>query len=429
MADDQAQPRAVTRTEVSQQLGISEQLAEVLAVSADNRLVVTEKIVNQAMARREALPVIPALPGEELAISRDYLQQHQEKSLTRALDRAKLAMTAASPLPSDFAFAAARIPGDPPFVDRAGGEFGVLIDYYAGVIEHICKKIHLPTHGGVSCGIVWDSSMGPSQKAVMTTSTSIVVIPVATMMFCHFLAKLLANSFVVRNAGPKVAVDHDAKAVLARIRRDRHLRAYAAMIFGYLTTSDRRTLGALKNARGLRRPVWFSLLYSLELFVMAHEFGHHIAVHGAGDFSLGVDGPEQVRILAQELEADHLAALIMAHAGVEFKYPFAQSGAAGVVMLTALDMMRRARDVLESGAEQPFRSHTHPPLRERLLMMETLRYDPREAEAMKTLRAHLHEMMEGIWEIIRPRLVVWHKQGLRPAPIEQTREQWLRLFR
>src|SRR6266702_1807076 len=89
--------------------------------------------------------------------------------------------------------------------------------------------------------------------------------------------------------------------------------------------------------------------------------GHHIAAHGAGDFALSVDGSERVRILAQELEADHLAALIIAHAGFEFRTPFAQSGDAGVVMLVAMDMLRRARDVLETGCEQPFQSNTHPP--------------------------------------------------------------------
>src|SRR6266702_1645173 len=190
---DFAEERAAKRAELAQQLGIPEHLLEVLAVN-DGRFVVAEKIVSQAADRRRAFPPVPAIPGEELAITRDYLRQHQEKSLRTVLDGAIAARTLQTQVSYDAMFAMAhtafpmsnRLPLDAPLIDRAAGDFAVLMNYYSHVIEHICKKINLPTHGGVSCGVVWDSSTGPSCKAVMTTSASIVAIPIATMMFCHF---------------------------------------------------------------------------------------------------------------------------------------------------------------------------------------------------------------------------------------------------
>ena len=153
-----------------------------------------------------------------------------------------------------------------------------------------------------------------------------------------------------------------------------------------------------------------------ELFVVAHEYGHHIALHKIDD---GADLKEQ------ELEADHLAALITAHVGAELRLQFAHGGQAGVIALLGTDIVRRARSVLTTGREEPFSSDTHPPLHQRLLMLDTLRYDPREADAVRAGRQHLIEIMEGLWELILPDLQRMYARGIRPMPMKEADTQWL----
>jgi hypothetical protein len=58
-------------------------------------------------------------------------------------------------------------------------------------------------------------------------------------------------------------------------------------------------------------------------------------------------------------------------------------------------------------------------------MLETLRYDPREAEAVSVVRKHYVRITEGLWELILPDLKKMHARGIRPKPRKQTDLQWL----
>jgi hypothetical protein len=88
-------------------------------------------------------------------------------------------------------------------------------------------------------------------------------------------------------------------------------------------------------------------------------------------------------------------------------------------------MVRRARSVLTTGREEAFISETHPPLSQRLLMLETLRYDPREAEAIRAARQHFIDIMEGLWELILPDLQRMYARGIRTVPMKEADKQWL----
>jgi hypothetical protein len=140
------------------------------------------------------------------------------------------------------------------------------------------------------------------------------------------------------------------------------------------------------------------------------------------DDSASVDGVADAKI--HELEADHLAALISAHVGAELRLQYAHCGTAGVIALIGTDMVRRARSVLMTGREEAFNSVTHPPLAHRLMTLETLRYDPREAEAVRNGREQFCSIMEGLWELILPDLKKMHAAGVRPLPPKND-PQWL----
>ncbi len=114
---------------------------------------------------------------------------------------------------------------------------------------------------------------------------------------------------------------------------------------------------------------------------------------------------------AQELAADLVAARIAAHIGFDLKSPHAYLGGGGVLALSAVDMLRRTKSVLSTGIEQPFVSDTHPTLKQRLLNLGSLRYDPRNVEAAQNTRNNFERIMQEIWTLILPDLQQMHARS------------------
>jgi hypothetical protein len=363
-------------------------------------------VVPQSMAQEA-----DARSSDDAAIARDLLRQYQERSIDRLADTA-LSSAAGIRDSGISALVAEKLR-----LGRIDGPvhgFERLVKGYATWIEQICAKLNLPLRGGVACGVLWSPGLdGPAQQPVLTTDASMVVVPESTLMLCHFLSKLLARSFTLRSFDGDTQVDFDAEAVLARIRADARLRDYATGFLAYLATLDRRLTRRLGNAGGLARPVWRNLLISTELFVVAHEFGHHIAKHNL-EGSAAVGGESDLKSKIDELEADRIAALIIAHFGAESHIHAAHSVAAGVVALVGLDLLRRTRSVLSTGYLQETISGTHPTLDQRLVVFETLRYDPRNAEHVRSTRQNFRDILEGLWSLILPDLQAMHARGIRP---------------
>ena len=161
-----------------------------------------------------------------------------------------------------------------------------------------------------------------------------------------------------------------------------------------------------------------------ELFIVAHEYAHHIRRHGTA-VQATVDGISSDLSKAQELDADYYGGLLTANVGVKQRLTFAQYGSASVIALVAVDLLRRTRDVLATGRVMDFNSDTHPPLEARLLNLQRIRYDPREAEAVLANQGNFKSIMEGIWSLILPLLKDMHARGIRPLPVVEEEAQWL----
>ncbi|MGA8497806.1 MAG: hypothetical protein WB764_20125 [Xanthobacteraceae bacterium] len=350
--------------------------------------------------------------AEDAAIARDLLRQYQERSIDRL---AETALTTAAGITDPAISASIAEKLRPGRLEGPIHGFELLVRGYANWIEQICSKLNLPLRGGVACGVLWNPELlGPAHQAVMTTDASMIVVPESTLMLCHFFSKLLARSFPLKSAVGETQVNFAAETALANIRADARLRDYAVGFLAYLATLDRRLMKPLGNAGGLARPVWRNLLVSTELFVVAHEYGHHIAMHGSDGWA-AANGEPNLQSKINELEADRIAALIVAHYGAESEIAAAHSVASGVVALVGLDLLRRARSVLFSGHVQDINSDTHPTLDQRLLVFETLRYDPRNVEHVRSMRQNYRDIMEGLWSIIFPDLQAMHARGIRPT--------------
>lgn len=359
--------------------------------------------------------VVPAIDkkiSEDAVIARDLLRQYQERSIDKL---AETALTNAAGIRDPRIAASIADKLRLGRIDGPTHHFELLVRGYANQIEQICTKLKLPLRGGVACGVLWNPGLdGPAQQSVLTTDASMVVIPESTLMLCHFLCKLLARSLPLKSVAGDTQVTLAAEAALANIRSNARLRDYAVGFLAYLATLDRRLTKPLGNAGGLARPVWRNLLLSTELFVIAHEYGHHIAMHGS-DGSAAANGEPNLQSKINELEADRIAALIVAHYGAESHIAAAHSVASGVVALVGLDLLRRARSVLSTGHVRDINSDTHPTLDQRLLVFETLHYDPRNIEHGRSMRQNYRDILEGLWSLILPDLQAMHARGVRPT--------------
>ena len=249
--------------------------------TAKGVLVVTEVLKARFEARAATALVAATDPAEDAAIARDYLRQHQER------DTARLAGEN-PPFPADVV---AAVEAKLRFTKKRGplDQYEALLKFYCCCVEDACRRISLSLYSGVEAGIVWGPSIGPAQQAIPTTNASIIIIPVPTLQLCHAVCKLLSRSVAIKRAGDQISVTHASNDVLAKIASTPELRKYAAGSVAFCATHDGRCLSPLKDARGLARPLWRQLLTATELFVIAHEYAHHIALHRAGN-TASVDG-------------------------------------------------------------------------------------------------------------------------------------------
>ena len=90
------------------------------------------------------------------------------------------------------------------------------------------------------------------------------------------------------------------------------------------------------------------LIRAVEIFALAHEYGHHAMRHGVTDSS-----DQVVDALVEEHQADLFARSVSMAIGSREVPPnfYAMSGTGGVIILVALELVKRAKAVLETGQD------------------------------------------------------------------------------
>jgi hypothetical protein len=358
--------------------------------------------------------------GDNAISVREYLQHRQDKSLAE-LSEHTVATSIGSALPN-VAKALSEKLRTSNNVNKTG--FQELLDLYSAWVEDTCGKLGLPLHGGVACGIVWSPTYDPLQQIFFNTDVSRIEMPVSTLMLCHYISKLLSRTLNIRTASGRLAFEIDPALVMTKLQSNIELRRYASSFYAMLATGDKRSFKPMRTLSGKRRTVYWHLLTASELFILAHEYAHHILEHNSDGIAAVEDGDNQ-KMKAQELHADLLAALIVAHIGADIKNPIAHFGA-GVLPLSAVDVLRRTRSVLSTGVEPREVSLTHPSLQERLANFSALRYDPRNLEVAQSMQKRLSGVVESIWASILPELQSMHARGYRPLSSIPADLQWLR---
>jgi hypothetical protein len=364
--------------------------------------------------------------GEDFLIARDYLRQLQDRSMHGLAEWLVGSKHGVWHTDAEYLKAASeRIRAHRHEADL---NLGGVVPKFSTVIEGLCEKLKLPLRGGVACGAVYQPKDVPAQMPVLGTNASVIVIPEHSLMQCHYISKALAWGFPIEKEGERHAVSLRPKRILKKLRRD---PTYLARAIAYCATHDGRCFAGLnyQSTAGVARVLHIELLLATEIFMVAHEYGHHIDDHRLGG-GADVEGLIGDTPIIQELRADYLAALITAHFGATSCQPrnyWATSGVAAIIVLGAMDLVLRARAFLQTGVDRVRPSDTHPPMMVRLLAVDRLnrRYDPRERVATRNSRRNIRHVMTSLWDLIQPELRRLRDRGIRPLPLCSEEAQWL----
>jgi hypothetical protein len=280
-------------------------------------------------------------------------------------------------------------------------------------IEDLCREQKIPIRNGVVYGVAPVFELLARQREVMETDVSIIDVSMPFLVFCNCASKALART-LPHEAGPLIKVSNDPAVVLPNLRASRKLLGEWQLIILHFAYGELppHFLSPPPDQVG-QQVIRILLLRAMEWFALAHEYGHHVMKHGQ------VTSTAETRsVFDDEHEADLFARAVSITLGDKAEPPniYALSGVGGVIVLGLMDMIRRARWVLETGLDSAPAGTSHPPLADRVNVFGLLdQHLPEQLRASaKEMRECFLKIIEGIWEDVLPVLQQAHKEGVRP---------------
>lgn len=313
----------------------------------------------------------------------------------------------------------------------AGTEFDdvnlrATLDRLIQEIEDACVEHGVSIHAGVAYGSDGALGLGIGQRPVLDTEASIIDVSVHFLSFINQISRLLGRTV------PYDRVDEDHVLILRDINLVRktleldidlvHDWSEALASFAATGVQAQSPTVPLNDPQNVIRTL---LLRAIEVFALGHEYGHHSMKHGR----VATSDEAETDPFQDEFAADlfgRLCCIAICSKPDEENF-CAVSGAGAVVILGALDLIRRVRAMLETGrAEPPPRSH-HPPYPERVSNLAkadaNLHADNRQQAA--DYRLFFFDLIEIVWERVKPIILDYHASGIRPRPSPEEVTGWL----
>lgn len=282
-------------------------------------------------------------------------------------------------------------------------------------IEAACQELGVPLHSGVAYGSTAALDVSAAQYGVPLTDASVVSLSTGFITFCSSISRVLSLSLPHEKDGDRLSVTFNPDLVLANIESSEDLRSYWARVFGdYAFGSGPLSAGHAD----VPFPASFTrmqLLFSMERFSLAHEYGHHVGQHGRRTV---IDAGGDPSAAGQESEADLFALSIERYIGIrgERPNPFAASGASAAFLLKCHDCVRRVRQILLTGDDAIQSDGVHPETSERIAAFDGL-----DHQLPDSRRSHLREIrnscvaiVQGMYLRLKPVYKAMHDRGLRP---------------
>jgi hypothetical protein len=278
-----------------------------------------------------------------------------------------------------------------------------LIESLRAKVESACAILNLPLKSGVVVGVEPIASFQATQYRVPLTDASILSVGAYLFPLCSVVSKAIARSLLYTETANGPMICYDPDRVLAKIKGDPALKRYWASILFSFATGYGSRLVPFELQEPYASYARFKILEAMELYVIAHEFGHHISASmNPRSFPLPSGNNESQ---AEEYRADFLAGIILVYLGGDPNPTnlFAGSGAGAALLLSVLDMIDQTRALLITGRDSISTSESHPSIKDRIAAFGATDMFVHEAERPMLVDARIcfTKISEGLWQYLR----------------------------
>jgi len=259
-------------------------------------------------------------------------------------------------------------------------------------VEAEMARQGLQSQGGVARGIEPVTGPFAAKAGVIMTGQSIITVGAFTFRFCGLVAKAFHRTILLEpNYWQSERFTREGAKLLLRMNMP--LALYWNRIFMSFTMSGTNATVPFEPSHPKQVALVEQVARAMELFIVAHEYGHHHHGHGR---QLGADA------LAEEFEADQFALRIGRPIGERDRRPiwnpYLASGSGGVIVLKALETLRRFEQAL--GAPMPD-GDTHPRADERIVHFDSLAaIEPTAFSTLKGFRTASLRVMDAVGSLL-----------------------------
>ena len=276
-------------------------------------------------------------------------------------------------------------------------------------VEAAMERLGLESHTRLARGV--DPIAGPSTTMtnVIMTDQGIVSVSAYFFRYCGVIARAFTRTLQI-NPFAWDSNDHDTSQGLSLLHSTPGLAHYWFMSFASFATTGTQSLVPFKPAQKHEALLFEQVARAMELYAIAHEFGHHHHAHGK---DIAEDPIEH------EFEADRFALRILYE--IERKpfiavNPYISSGAGAIVLLRSLQILRIVGDRI-IGRDTP-NVGTHPFPADRIARFNSVAVmRPQEFDALHSFRRAATRIMDCI-EITMVTIVEQLPKNLRATLLE-----------
>lgn len=328
-------------------------------------------------------------PSEDQKIAHEaYISAGWSEEEIRARMQVDNALLASAPVTS---------PGTNPYAE-------IWLDRLCNDVESAMSRLQCDSYLRVARGI--EPTVGPSASKinVIMTDESVITVGAHTFRFCGLIAKAFVRTLHLN------AFFWEARTYLPS--KARLLLQTSPLVMGYwfsifMSYAITGTNVRVPFAPAKRHELALSeqVARSMELFAVAHEYGHHHFAHGKCIDNASKD---------DEYEADNFALEIcyeIERSSLAYQNPYLASGAGGILLLFALDILRRFENVIDANSATTHR--THPCSAERISKLRPLVIlDFKQQKSLNSfccvteriMRLVQHELLGGLNKLSRMHL-------------------------
>lgn len=255
-------------------------------------------------------------------------------------------------------------------------------------VEAAMDRLRLNSHTTVARGVEPRAWAYASKVNAVMTGESIVTVSAFLFRFCGLIARAFTRTLLLEPHAWDAKTFNERLVRLHLSASPELLRYWMSIYFSFAITGT-HVIVPYKPAKPHELLLFEQVARAMEVFAIAHEYGHHHHGHGKQ-----LDGDPH----KEEFEADQFALRICYE--VE-RYPliavnpYLASGAGGVILLTALQALREVETAF--GSQRGGTADTHPEISARIGKFSTVALlSPAEFQSLTTAAGRVLRIVHSV---------------------------------